>query len=164
MARRLQAWRVAADELWAAKPLPFAEAGRLLAEIRRAGDPQLRSAAEQALPSTRRAIERTPGPFERSVARKRFGAVRDALHTLTSTHFGRQKATRTARPPSPPISPEEIGSRQLLGVSTQGALTRADIQAAYKRSARVVHPDTGGDAERFYELTQARVALLDRWG
>jgi hypothetical protein len=156
----LEGWRVAADELWAAKPFPLTAAGKLLAEIRGAGDPQLRKAAEQGLPSIRRANHGASDNFQRTIARNRFGVVRNALHALTGMRFGRQTQPHVFAVTSQAIASTELAHRELLGVSTQGALTRANIQAAYKRMARAAHPDTGGDTEKFYELTRARDALL----
>jgi hypothetical protein len=42
----------------------------------------------------------------------------------------------------------------VLGVPPSA--NRADIEAAYRRLAKVHHPDAGGDAERFRIITEAR--------
>ena len=40
-------------------------------------------------------------------------------------------------------------------------VTRADLSVAYRRLAREHHPDVGGDAMRFYQLTRAYAVLKD---
>jgi hypothetical protein len=48
----------------------------------------------------------------------------------------------------------------VLGVPTDAS--SADIKAAYRRLARTAHPDRGGSAARFDELTTAYETLMDR--
>ena len=51
---------------------------------------------------------------------------------------------------------------QLLGVPTN--YTKADIIAAFRREAKKVHLDTGGSAEQFRRLVEARDRLLAALG
>jgi DnaJ-like protein len=48
-------------------------------------------------------------------------------------------------------------ARRTLGVSP--AATAEDIERAFRRRARTLHPDRGGDPDRFRELLAAREAL-----
>jgi curved DNA-binding protein CbpA len=47
----------------------------------------------------------------------------------------------------------------ILGVPADA--TEADISRAFRRRAFVAHPDHGGDAQAFRDLSQARETLLD---
>jgi hypothetical protein len=68
--------------------------------------------------------------------------------------------TRTWRSPAPPPTSRMSAAeaRRILGVE-EGA-TRAEIQAAYARLMRAVHPDKGGTAGLAAQLNAARDALL----
>jgi acetylornithine/succinyldiaminopimelate/putrescine aminotransferase len=48
-------------------------------------------------------------------------------------------------------------ARRLLGVSARA--TAAEVDVAYRAAVRTAHPDVGGDAARFAELTAARRVL-----
>lgn len=48
---------------------------------------------------------------------------------------------------------------EVLGVSRDA--TRADIRSAYRRLSKTMHPDVGGDADAFTELTLAHDVLID---
>ena len=61
----------------------------------------------------------------------------------------RHRAVPAPRPPGP---------ADILGLA--GSPSRAEIIAAFRRSALVCHPDYGGSAEAFRELVAARDALL----
>ncbi|MGH8910117.1 MAG: J domain-containing protein [Egibacteraceae bacterium] len=54
------------------------------------------------------------------------------------------------------MSPDR--ARRLLAVPPDAA--RDEIERAFRRLARVHHPDRGGDAGRFAELVAAREVLL----
>jgi curved DNA-binding protein CbpA len=47
-----------------------------------------------------------------------------------------------------------------LGLNDSDILTKKDVRNAYRRKARKVHPDVGGDAEAFKELYAAYRAVL----
>jgi hypothetical protein len=51
---------------------------------------------------------------------------------------------------------------QLLGVPP--GYTREDINAAFRRMAKLAHPDAGGSGELFRRTVQARDRLLDSLG
>jgi hypothetical protein len=52
--------------------------------------------------------------------------------------------------------------REALELPDEGALTAAEINAAFRRLAKKAHPDAGGDHEAYIRLTEARDALLER--
>ena len=145
-------WKRDADRLWAASPFDAREAAALAAEIaRHGGDERLRQAAAQALPSLRGACLKTSDQMSRNVARRRFGAIRDALHALDAPSFGKRAAVRarTAAPAAARTSPRT-------------APVGPEIQQGYKRAAKRLHPDAGGSAREFAELSAARDALMKR--
>ena len=60
------------------------------------------------------------------------------------------------------MSDEWTASLQVLGLS--GGVTRAQIQAAYRRLARAFHPDLNREgARRFREATEAYRTLEELW-
>ena len=89
----------------------------------------------------------------REAARRRLGVIREALHALTLPRFGK----RDAAPAS--LSAEEH-YRQLLGLPLDRRLSAPEIHRAFKRAAKTAHPDAGGDARAFLELSAARDALM----
>jgi hypothetical protein len=90
--------------------------------------------------------------MDRNVARRRFGAIRDALHALDAPRFGKRAAV-----PAP-----EQQHRLLLGLSPERQLSDPEIQQGYKRAAKRLHPDAGGSTHEFTELSAARDALMKR--
>jgi hypothetical protein len=146
-------WKRDTEQLWAASPFDCRQAAALAAEIaRHGGDKQLRQAAAQALPSLRGACLKTSDQMERNVARRRFGAIRDALHALDAPRFGRRAA----------VPASEQQHRRLLGLPSERQLSEPEIQQGYKRAAKRLHPDAGGSAREFTELSAAREALMKR--
>ena len=146
-------WKRDADRLWQASPFDVRGAAALAAEIARHGaDETLRQAAVQALPSLRGACLKTSDQMSRNVARRRFGAIRDALHALDAPRFGKRASV-----PAP-----EQQHRRLLGLSSEGQLAETEIQQGYKRTAKRLHPDAGGSTHEFAELSAARDALMKR--
>ena len=69
-------------------------------------------------------------------------------------------ARRSATRPPPVSGMSEAEARRILGV--EPAATRADIQAAYTRLMRAVHPDKGGTAGLAAQLNAARERLLSK--
>jgi hypothetical protein len=146
-------WKRDAERLWSASPFDIPEAAALAAEIARHGaDEGLRQAAAQALPSLRGACLKTSDQMSRNVARRRFGAIRDALHVLDAPRFGKRAA----------VPASEQHHRRLLGLPAEQQLSDPDIQQGYKRAAKRLHPDAGGSAREFTELSAARDALMKR--
>jgi hypothetical protein len=146
-------WKRDTDRLWSASPFEVRQAAALAAEIARHGaDERLRQAAAQALPSLRGACLKSADAMSRNVARRRFGAIRDALHALDAPRFGKRAAV-----PAP-----EQQHRRLLGLPCERQLSDPEIQQGYKRAAKRLHPDAGGSAREFTELSAARDALRKR--
>jgi hypothetical protein len=146
-------WKRDIDRLWSASPFDVGEAASLAAEItRHGGDERLQQAAAQALLSLRGASLKTSDQMSRNVARRRFGAVRDALHALDAPRFGKRAAV--------PASEQQY--RQLLGLPPERQLSDPEIQQGYKHAAKRLHPDAGGSAREFTELSAARDALMKR--
>jgi hypothetical protein len=95
-----------------------------------------------------------------------FAAVREAWGpAVVLVALGSWFALSTRRPPgqAPPpptsgMSPDE--ARRILGVGPEA--TAAEIQAAYLRLMRSVHPDRGGSAGLAAQLNAARDVLLKR--
>jgi hypothetical protein len=146
-------WKRDTDRLWAASPFDVREAASLAAEIARHGaEETLRQAAAQALPSLRGACQKTSDQMSRNVARRRFAAIRDALHALDAPSFGKRAAV-----PAP-----EQQHRRLLGLPPERQLAESEIQQGYKRAAKRLHPDAGGSDREFAELSAARDALMKR--
>jgi len=127
----LKNWELWIDRLWSAAAIDWHEAARLALDIASAAqDDTLRHAA-----------------------RRRLGVIREALHALTLPRFGK----RDAAPAS--LSAEEH-YRQLLGLPLDRRLSAPEIHRAFKRAAKTAHPDAGGDAQAFLELSAARDALM----
>jgi hypothetical protein len=146
-------WKRDADRLWAASPFDVRGAAALAAEIARHGaDERLRQAAAQALPSLRGACSKTSDEMSHNIARRRFSAVRDALHALDAPRFGKRAA----------VPEGEQQHRRLLGLPSGQQLSEPEIQQGYKRAAKRLHPDAGGSAREFTELSAARDALMKR--
>jgi hypothetical protein len=146
-------WKRDTDRLWTASPFDVRAAAALAAEIARHGkDETLRQAAAQALPSLRGACLKTSDQMSRNIARRRFSAIRDALHALDAPRFGKRGAV-----PAP-----EQQHRRLLGLPADRQLSEPEIQQGYKRAAKRLHPDAGGSAREFAELSAARDALMKR--
>jgi hypothetical protein len=68
---------------------------------------------------------------------------------------GIQEAMRVEAERSRPSS-----AHRVLGVTAGASI--ADIEVAYRRLSKTLHPDMGGDAEAFRKLTEARDKLAPR--
>jgi aminopeptidase N len=153
MDRQLKQWQSGVERLWSATAPDYRDAARLLAEIARAADdPALRQAAAQALPSLRDASLDSAGRGSKALARRRLSVVRDVLHALAAPQFGKRRSPVR-------LTPEEH-HRQLLGLPLGRRLAAAEIHQAYKRAAKSAHPDGGGNAHEFQQLSAARDALM----
>lgn len=151
MMERLESWKLALERLRSAPSADWAEAGRLVAEIvRTSTDATLRQAAEQALPVLRQAVDNDGVTL---AARRRVGVVLEVVHDLTAPRFGR----RNAMPKK--LSREDL-ARRMLGLPLAVQLTCDDINQAYRRAAKGMHPDQGGSAEAFIDLAAARDILI----
>ncbi len=154
MEQQLREWKRNIDRFWSAAAPDYLDAARLAAEIAHGSDNvALRQAATQALPSLRSAALKKAGQSSKDLARRRFSVVRDMLHALTAPQFGK----RHTAPKS--LTPEEH-YRQLLGLPFGRRLVNTEIHQAYKHAAKTAHPDGGGNAREFHELSMARDALM----
>jgi hypothetical protein len=152
MDRQLSEWKSGVERLWAAAP-DYRQAAQLAAEIARgAEDVTLRHAAAQALPSLRNACANKADQGAKDLAWRRFSLVRDVLHTLTLPRFGKRGHVSS-------LTPQEH-YRQMLGLPFGRRLAGSEIHQAYKRAAKTMHPDGGGNSREFQELSKARDALI----
>jgi hypothetical protein len=154
MDRQLSEWKLAVERIWSAAAPDYHAAACLVADLANAGEEaMLRQAATQALPILRSASSEDADRSTREAARRRLGVIRDVLHELTTPRFGKRQTL------SKSLSPEEC-YRQLLGLPLDRRLSGVEIHRAYKRVAKRAHPDAGGSAREFLELSAARDALM----
>ena len=154
MDRQLADWKFSIERIWSAAAPDYHEAARLAAEIAAvATEAMLRQAATQALPILRSASAEDADHATQDAARRRLGVVREVLHTLATPRFGKRQIATTS------LTPEQC-FRQLLGLPLGRRLSNAEIHRAYKRVAKRAHPDGGGSAREFLELSAARDALM----
>ncbi|MCP3387445.1 J domain-containing protein [Bradyrhizobium sp. CCGB12] len=153
MMERLETWKLALERLRLAQSADWAEAGRLVAEIvRMSTDVTLRQAAEQALPVLRQAVDHDDHSITLA-AQRRLGVVLEVVHDLSAPRFGRRNAM-------PKKLSSEDRARKVLGLPLAVQLTCEDINQAYRRAAKGMHPDHGGSAEAFIDLAAARDILI----
>lgn len=88
---------------------------------------------------------------------ERHGSWSEYMRSFT----GRQYSFR--RPPARPSMPVRDACRVLaISVAQFEAMDRAQLVRHYRRRAKAVHPDQGGDHEAFVTMTQAYECLLAR--
>jgi hypothetical protein len=156
MDKRLSDWQHSVERLLAAADPDYGEALLIADEIARTGEAlMLRYAATQALPSFRNASLDKADGGTRLVARRRLGVIRDVLHSLTFPRFGK-------RDDAPKLLTPEQRHRQMLGLPQDRRLSAPEIHQAFKHAAKTAHPDAGGSAGQFLELSAARDALISR--
>jgi hypothetical protein len=154
MDRQLLEWKLSLERIWSAAVPDHHAAACLAAEIAGAArEATLRWAAAQALPILRRAAHETADQVACEAALRRLAVVSEVLHTLTTPKFGKRQ--EAAKAPTP-----EERHRKMLGLPCDRGLTPAEIHRAFKRAAKTAHPDAGGNAQAFLELTAARDALM----
>ena len=154
MDRQLSEWKLGIERIWSAAAPDYREAARLAAEIARcSGETMLRYAATQALPALRNAMPKGADQGTQDAALRRLRVIRKVLHTLNQPQFGKRETEAKASTP-------DERYRQMLGLSPGRRLSGAEIQRAYKRAAKTAHPDGGGTAQKFQELSAARDALM----
>ncbi|RXH38910.1 J domain-containing protein [Bradyrhizobium zhanjiangense] len=153
MMERPESWKLALERLRSAQSADWAEAGRLVAEIARMStDVTLRQAAEQALPVLRQAVDNDDHSVALA-AQRRISVVLEVIYDLTSPRFGRRNAM-------PKKLSSEDRARKVLGLPLAVQLTCEDINQAYRRAAKGMHPDHGGSAQAFIDLAAARDILI----
>lgn len=156
MDRRIAEWKLGIERIWSAAAPDYHEAACLADDIARFSEQaMLRQAATQALPILRSAAAATADRTIQDAARRRIGVVREALHTLTTPQFGR-------RPDHLKSLTTEESYRQLLGLPLDRRLSAPEIHRAWKHVAKRAHPDAGGSAREFLELSAARDALMKK--
>jgi hypothetical protein len=154
MDKQLSEWKLAVERIWSAAAPDYHNAACLAADIAGASEyVTLQAAATQALPILRSASSEDADQSTRDAARRRLGVIREVLHELTTPRFGKRQ-TLSKLP-----TPEEC-HRQLLGLPLGRRLSGVEIHRAYKRVAKRAHPDAGGSAREFLELSAARDALM----
>jgi hypothetical protein len=154
MDRQFWEWKLGVERICSAAAPDYREAARLAAEMAGAsGETVLRQAASQALPILRAASASSADPVTRDAARRRLGVIGDVLHTLGTQQFGRRGTD------GKPLAPGER-YREMLGLPPGRRLSGPEIHQAYKRAAKRAHPDAGGNARDFLELSAARDALM----
>jgi hypothetical protein len=153
MMERLESWKPALERLRSGQSADWLEAGRLVAEIARMStDTMLRQAAEQALPVLRQAVDNDDHGVTLA-AQRRISVIVDVIHDLTAPRFGRRNAL-------PKMLSNEDRARKVLGLPLAVQLTCDDINQAYRRAAKGMHPDQGGSAQAFIDLAAARDILI----
>jgi hypothetical protein len=154
MDRRLSQWKFGVERIWSAAAPDYGKAARLAAEIAGASEEAiLRQAATQALPSLRNASHENADRSTLDAARRRLCVIHDVLISLTTPRFGKRQDQ--LRLPTP-----EERYRQMLGLPLGRHLSGREIHQAYKRAAKTAHPDAGGSAREFLQLSAAREALI----
>jgi hypothetical protein len=154
MHRQFGEWKLGVERLWSAEVPDYGGAERLAAEIARASEAvTLRQAAAQALPALQNASLKKADRSAKDLAWRRLSAIRDILHVLDAPRFGKRQDV------SAPLTSEER-HRQMLGLPFGRRLAAPEIHQAYKRAAKTMHPDGGGNERKFQELSAARDALM----
>ena len=154
MDRQLSEWKLGVERICSAAVPDYGEAARLAADIASLSEEAiLRQAAMQALPCLRKAARENADRKVQEAAHRRLGLVRDTIVFLTAPRFGKRQDQM--RSPTP-----EERYRQMLGLPLGCHLSGAEIRQAYKRAAKTAHPDAGGSAQQFLELSEAREALI----
>ncbi|MHC1944453.1 hypothetical protein IF803_08690 [Bradyrhizobium sp. UFLA06-06] len=147
-------WKVAIERFCAAPDPDYREMAKMVAEIAATDiDETLRHAAAQVLPILRQAALKSADRRTKSMALRRLGIIGDALHMLSAPRFGQRGL-------APKALTQEEQYRQLLGLPLGRRLAATEVQQAFKRAAKTVHPDGGGNGAAFLELAAARDALI----
>ena len=152
MDRHVGEWKHAVDRFWQAEGPDWTEVAHVIGSIAMSEDVDLRHAATQAQPSIRNAAAHPQDHMTRVVARRRLGVIRDVLHEMATPKFGRRGVEK--------VLTEDERYREMLGLPLDGRLAASEIHQAFRRVAKRMHPDAGGDAHAFLALAAARDALM----
>ncbi|MCL2713820.1 MAG: J domain-containing protein [Alphaproteobacteria bacterium] len=156
MADRSEYWRVRINQLRMAQFVNWAEADAVAKDIARASTSDaLREAAERALPLLRRAVAESDDRDVAAAALRCLGSIVEAMNGQAAPRFGQRSAP-------PARENHEDHARKALGLPLVVQLSHADVNQAYRRMVKIVHPDHGGSEQAFLELTAARDALIAR--
>nr|WP_041778576.1 molecular chaperone DnaJ [Beijerinckia indica] len=58
---------------------------------------------------------------------------------------------------------DEQEHREVLNLPMEGPLTSSEINGAFRRMAKIAHPDAGGSDEDYRRIAEARDALLEQF-
>jgi hypothetical protein len=156
MTEQLKHWKMSVERLLSVGEIDWQEGSRLVTEIAcSAADALLRQAATQAIPILRNAAQGDTDPGVALGARRRLLVLLDVLQQLATPRFG----MRRARPK--PLTAEEH-TRKLLRLPLGKSLAIPEIRRAFRRAAKMVHPDMGGSEEAFRDLIAAQEMLMHR--
>lgn len=156
MTEQLKTWKMSVERLLAAGEIDWHEAARLVNEIAgKATDALLRQAATQAIPILRNAVQSAADPSVRLGGRRRLVVLFDVLQELATPRFGMRRAR-------PKLLTAEERARKLLQLPLGTRLAVPEIRRAFRRAAKSVHPDAGGNEEAFRELIAAQAVLIHR--
>ena len=154
MTEQFKHWKMSVERLLSVGEIDWQEASRLVTEIAcSTADALLRQAATQAIPILRNAAQGGTDPSVALGARRRLLVLLDVLQQLATPRFG----MRRARPK--PLTAEEH-ARKLLRLPLGKSLAIPEIRQAFRRAAKMVHPDRGGSEEAFRELIAAQEMLM----
>ena len=92
-------------------------------------------------------------PCGHDAALRRLNVVRDVLRALTTPAFGKREVAAK-------VLTAEERFREMLGLPLGRRLSAPEIHRAFKHAAKHAHPDTGGSAREFLQLSAARDALI----
>ena len=149
-------WKVRIDRLRTAQSVNWVEAQVVANDIARtSSNAVLRDAAEQALPLLHRAATESDDRDLVAAALRCLGGIAEAMNGRSAPRFG-QRSVPPAR-----VNHEDH-ARKALGLPPVVQLSHADVNQAYRRMVKIVHPDHGGSEQAFLELTAARNTLIGR--
>lgn len=63
----------------------------------------------------------------------------------------------------PDLDSDDRGHREVLNLPMEGALEASQINAAFRRLAKIAHPDAGGSNDHYRRIAAARDALLEQF-
>jgi hypothetical protein len=158
MDHRLREWKAGLERILSAGAPHYGEAAALAAAIAEGSeDTTLRQAATQALPALRHAALDDSDRAATNAARRRLAIIHETLDALIFPRFGQRTA-------APKLLTVEEQQRQMLGLPQDRRLSAPEIHQAFKHAAKTVHPDAGGSAQAFLELSAARDSLIRHSG
>lgn len=157
MTEQMKHWKTSVERLVSTGDIGWNDAARLATEIAaHAPDPLLRQAATQAIPILRSAAQGGADPSITLGARRRLVILFDVLQELARPRFG----MRRARPR--PLTAEQR-ARKMLQLPLDKQLAAPEIRQAFRRAAKMAHPDVaGGSDEAFRELIAAQEMLMQQ--
>jgi len=156
MTDRSEYWKIRIDRLRAAQSVNWIEAHAVANDIVcTSSNAALRNAAEHALPLLHRAAAESDDRDLVAAALCCLGRIAEAMNGRSVPCFGQRS-----------VPPERVNhedrARRALGLPLVVQLSHADVNEAYRRMVKTMHPDHGGSEQAFLELTAARDTLIGR--